>query len=377
MSARRVVSVQAAGLATVAQRFVFHLDGGPIQLTPQTTTVVLNAWESGLAATLHATHPHLVILVYKDISSTRNYPGAVNNGQDAALLPTGVGYEFAAHNRPDWFLLDAHGRHLEWNGYPGHWQMNTANADYQTTWTNNVVSEVRTNHWDGVYIDNALTTADAYHPNVTSPTIPTNTAMQTATYTMLRRVALALHTAGYTIYANIPDARRFPGLWTRWLALLNGAHEEIFAKWSPTPGTGYIWDWDQTGILAQIAELQAGVTAGKPVSVETQGDPTDPLATQYALGCYLLGAGPGTSFQFGKHLSPIPTTYTTLGAPLGPAHNIAAHTWQRDFTYASIIVNIGDTATTAKPHGTFLNAKHQQITTTHLGPYATLILHHT
>ena len=85
--------------------------------------VVLNAWETDALHRLHTLNPDITVLVYKDLSSTRSYPGAVTGDTDADRIPTGIGYYAAQRDHPEWFALDTHGDRIEWGGYPQHWQM--------------------------------------------------------------------------------------------------------------------------------------------------------------------------------------------------------------------------------------------------------------
>jgi len=92
----------------VEQTWLRHLRGGTISDLDITRhrLFIMNAWDNGLIPHIRALNPTAKILVYKDMASTRNYAGAVVNGQDATLLPTGVGY-IAAQAHPEWFLRDA------------------------------------------------------------------------------------------------------------------------------------------------------------------------------------------------------------------------------------------------------------------------------
>ena len=129
--------------------------------------VVLNAWETAAQRRLRVLNPSIKVLVYKDFSSTRNYPGTVNGRTDAVLLPTGVGY-FASHR--DWFATDTEGRRIEWQGYPAHWQMAVWHPAYQRAWASAVTAEVLRNGWDGVLADNDVNTLRWYSPAVIAGT---------------------------------------------------------------------------------------------------------------------------------------------------------------------------------------------------------------
>jgi hypothetical protein len=91
-------------------------------LAPRYAVVVLNAWALDAKTLIRQINPKMIVLVYKDLSSTRSYSGAVDAGHDALLLPSGVGY-VEASSHPTWFATDAAGHRIQWGPYPGHWQM--------------------------------------------------------------------------------------------------------------------------------------------------------------------------------------------------------------------------------------------------------------
>jgi hypothetical protein len=108
-----------------------HFGGGAVNTAteaPRRRVISLNAWEYDQIPKIKAANPDTVVLVYKDMSSTRSYAGAYSGGVDAALLPSGVGYGMANASHPDWFLTDAAGNRLTYSGYADHWQMDVGNA---------------------------------------------------------------------------------------------------------------------------------------------------------------------------------------------------------------------------------------------------------
>src|SRR5260221_10679027 len=62
--------------------------------------IALNSWEYGLIPQIRAANPDTIVLAYKDLSSTRSYPGAVDGGGGARVLPAGVGYVAADTTHP-------------------------------------------------------------------------------------------------------------------------------------------------------------------------------------------------------------------------------------------------------------------------------------
>ena len=119
--------------------------------------IALNAVDHGLIPQIRAANPDVIVLMYKDMSSTRNGPENVQGGQDVKPLPTGVGY-IEAQSHPTWFLKDAAGQRIEWQGWPNHWMMDIGLPAYQARWLANVEADLALYGFDGVWIDNNLMT---------------------------------------------------------------------------------------------------------------------------------------------------------------------------------------------------------------------------
>ncbi|MBK9179278.1 MAG: hypothetical protein IPM45_06815 [Acidimicrobiales bacterium] len=320
--------------------FLIRNDGRPVDWSveaPRRRLVILNAWEWREIASIKAANPQAIVLVYKDLSSTRSYAGAYDGGRDAALLPTGVGYGFADREHPEWFLTDAAGRRLEWAPYHDHWFMDVGNPEYQEQWLWNVFDELDRNGWDGVFIDNALTRATAYG---TAPAAyPTDAALQAATRSMLANVGPRLHAVGFLTIANVSDARLFPGLWADWLQLVDGAMEENFVNWDRTPGGSYVWDWGPDGWRAQVDEVATAASLGKVAAVVVQGDPRDAEAARYGLASYLLASDGRSMISVTNAGLWLPELGWDLGAPLGPAEDLGGSVLRRRFERGLVLVN--------------------------------------
>lgn len=192
--------------------------------------VVLNAWETSAMRRLHQLNPKVKVLVYKDLSSTRNYPGAVNGGTDATWLPTGIGYFAAQREHPEWFALSNSGRRIEWKGFPSHWQMATWNPDYQRAWTDAVIAEVVREGWDGVLADNDFNSLRHYSPAVlagTEDVDATDRLLRDGLDAFLGIAGEALQKAGKMFIPNVSETQLIPGRWTAH-SRFAGAMEENF-----------------------------------------------------------------------------------------------------------------------------------------------------
>jgi hypothetical protein len=205
----------SAELATAAKRY--HM-------------VVLNATEIAAMRTLHKLNPKIKVLVYKDLSSTRNYPGAVNGPTDARWLPTGIGYSAAQREHPEWFALDTAGQRIEWQGYPKHWQMTVWNPEYQQAWTTAVTNEVTKEGWDGVLADNDFNSLSHYSSALLAGTTTaeqTDRTLRDGLDAFLTVAGTALQNAGKMFIPNVSETHLIPGRWTAH-SRFSGALEENF-----------------------------------------------------------------------------------------------------------------------------------------------------
>ena len=107
---------------------------------------ILQPWEVDAAEELKRLRPDMTVLCYKCLSSVRSYePGPV--------FTSGVSYGEADADGV-WFATRLDGSRIEWERYPGHWQMRVWDPDYQRRWVGNVVEELRDSPFDGVMADN-------------------------------------------------------------------------------------------------------------------------------------------------------------------------------------------------------------------------------
>ena len=341
--------------------FVNHFNGTNLDVpteAPRRALFALNAWEVPLMRQIKATNPNAVVIMYKDLSSTRSYPGAVVDGIE--LHPTGVTYNDANTNHPDWFLKNTSGARLEWSAYADHWHMDVGNPAYQQAWLAGVRAELDRYGWDGVIFDNALTRATAYN-NPGPAKYPTNTAMQAATRSMLAAVSPPLRQAGYLTIANISDSRLFPGLWNDWLTLLDGGAEEHFLD-DLNEGT-----WE-----AQRAQIADAARAGRRVLMKVDADaPRDRV--RLGLATFLLDAGDGSAFAVGDQ-SWFPEYEWRLGPPVGPARHLGGGVHRRDFLAAVVLVNAGTRPAEVDLGGPLIDEAGERVGAVSLAPKNAAIL---
>jgi hypothetical protein len=291
--------------------------------------IVLNADQWPLVKRIKAVNPNCQVLVYKDLSSARGYTA----GDE--FPPTGVHWEDAqAH--PDWFLTDGAGKRFEWDGYEDHWQMDVGNLQYRATWIGRVLPELVRNGWDGVFLDNALIEAEAYHAGRVPAKYPDDQSFQRVNREMLEAVATPIRAAGFTTVVNISNSRLHPGLWSDWMSLVDGVFEEHFVRGGDD--VELMWDWGPDGWKAHIDEITAATAQGKVAMVRTHGAPHDDAAFLYGLASYLLAADGKAMYSFGD--DEWRSGYDLdLGDPTGSYRSIGAGVYRRDFTAGTVVVN--------------------------------------
>ncbi|MCS7477272.1 putative glycoside hydrolase family 15 protein [Umezawaea endophytica] len=302
--------------------------------------VVLNAMETAAMRQLHQLNPKIKVLVYKDLSSTRNYQGAVIGDQDAAYLPSGLGYNTAQREHPGWFALDTTGKRIEWNGYPMHWQMTVWDKAYQQAWTKAVTAEVTREGWDGVLADNDFNSLSHYSRAVLAGTADvkaTDRLLRDGLDEFLGVAGEALTKAGKLFVPNVSETHLTPGRWTAH-SRFGGAMEENFG-FRDSGGTG--------GLLTfrgnEFNELRAQAALGESLLllVTRTREPREERAG-YASAALL--AGPHTCWTqatTNDYLNPewSQLQATGLGEAVETAIRRPDGLWSRQFTHGWVAVN--------------------------------------
>ncbi len=336
--------------------------------------VILNAWETTALHKLKALNPTITVLVYKCLSSTRSYAGAVVNGQDATYLPTGVGYVESNTLHPAWFALDTNGNRVQWGPYPGHWQMAVWNTAYQARWADRVATEVAANGWDGVLADNALTKMGSYFSG-TLAGAPTKYDLQAGERALIAAAGAKLHAVGKLLIPNISEARLYPGLWADWTGLADGGMEENYAHWGTDPNDvgDYLWDWGSSGWTAVQAEMAApGLNLAVTRSVDS-----DSRSYKYGLASFLIGGGGRGAFEAVDDYvkAPFRTEQSwQLGLATGAVTKVGA-AYTRTFAagFAAVNPSSTQTVTLSVPAG-LVDASGAPVTSLTMGPLTGAIL---
>jgi hypothetical protein len=346
------------------------------RIARQNSIIVLNSWDFRLIPVLKRANPKIGVWMYKDLSGVRSDDCTTRNGDcgtcrrgvtDSTALSSGMGYCWVRRNHPRWLLRAAgSGRPFQFRGYPHIWETNYGSAAYQRQWIRGVLADASGHRWDGVEVDNALTTADAYG---VAAMYPTSAAVQAATYAALRQVGPALTDAGLASVVNVGYATAFPGLWQRWLGPVGGLEQEFYLSFSAQP--------DAVGAAAW-ARYQDEVTscAARHKSCWFHAGAYSTAVTsrtrQYALASYLLATDGRQFLAVGDMTSAAPAPRTGLGPPRSAMKQIGT-AWARYFARGIAVTNPSHSASTVHLGGSYLKGGRRVFVIT-LGPASGIVL---
>lgn len=287
-------------------------------------TAILQPWELDAAAELKRRRPDMVVLAYKCLSSARDY-------EPGPIFSSGVSYaEATAHG---WLARRLDGSPIEWNTYPGHWQLTPWDAEYRSFWAKAVVGEFQDSPFDGVMADNDVFD-DYYGLDLPIRELDEIADLRVALTALVHEAGSALRAVGKRLVPNIAESRREPGRWAEHSAY-GGGFEEVWLGYAPDR----LFDPITT-------EAQLGQVAGSELSimrVPTDGDDAHPNF-QYGLAAFWVFAAGEASFTATGHddysrLQHIPQLDWELGAPVGdPVED--RHVWSREREHGWAAVNL-------------------------------------
>lgn len=312
----------------------------------QDTVVVLNAWETDALRTLKELNPNIRVLVYKDLSSTRSYE--VEDLGQGDRSAAGLPYAVTAREQPDWFARDEDGRRIEWDPYPGHWQMTVWDPDYQRAWTDAVTEEVVSAGWDGVLADNDFASLRFYTSAVVAGTggrRATDELIRDGLDQFITTAGERLQAAGKILVPNVSEARLYPGRWEQH-ARFGGAMEENFAYFASTDQFVDGADWvEQTAQLSDPALLSLAITrTGTGASREQRYGFASAAIRGAGAACWMLS----TTEEYTQR-SRAADQEAPLGAPLGPGTDNGNGIWTREFQNGWVAVNPTSAESTVEP----------------------------
>ena len=334
--------------------------------------VILNSWQAPLIPALKARNPGLKALVYKDFSFT------VSDGCDNGT--GGVGYCAAS---PGWFLTDSNGKRLNSAGYPNAWMMDVGNSAYQGAWLSNVLADLRSDDWDGVFMDDTNADMSWHLGGRTIARYPTAVAWRTATRSMLSKVGPALISAGFLAVPNLstPWAADYDAqaTWSDWLRFTSGAAQEYYGKWGMGSSGWFAGsDWTFRQRFQELTEQ-----AGKIFLGITYAPRGDTRTMTWARANFLLFDQPAYGGALVFELTdpeaqdPYSSAWTAdVGTPLGARFKVGP-AWRRNFTDGTVLVNPTSSTVTVKLDRAYVREDGRTATSVKLGPTSGAILRST
>lgn len=335
----------------------------------RSSVVVLNSWNYQLIPVLKRANPNVSVWVYKDLSGIRSDDCAISRGicgncrrgiADSTLISSGLGYCWTIRHHPGWLLRSAvTGESFQFRHYPGIWETDYGNLAYQRLWIRNVLEDVRAHGWDGVAVDNALTTADAYG---VAAKYRTDASVQTATYSALRTIGRAFRRAGVASVFNVGYATRFAGLWQRWLRPVGGLEQEFYLAHSNAPAGGW---------RAYQREISSCAALHKSCwFTPAHAQPTG--ISPYVVASYLLAAS-GRQLLGVASAAPAGGSCRQLGPPSGAAQQIGPE-WRRYFQHGVAVVNPADEQWTVPLGGSYRDQRGRMVDSITLQPATGAVL---
>jgi Hypothetical glycosyl hydrolase family 15 len=299
--------------------------------------VIVQPWHDDLIPQAEAAGTFL--LPYKCMASARD----PNRWGDTA------GVSLAEANRhPEWFLLNEHGQRIEWDPWPGVWQLDVGNRGYQEAWLRNVLAFLRAHDWKAVTIDNANVDPQAvYFPSETMVKYPTQAAYTAATRSFLAFVGPRLQAAGYELYPNIQDHHDLDvwrAAWRDWLPFISGGMRQHFLRWS-NPGAELWGGQTWLEIVSLFEEVQR---AGKSFHTATPlDDPKGDLRSlRYGRASWFVAWNGRSRSTYGgpvgEHVGELQEWRQEIGRPVEARRLYAAGVWGKRYDAGIALVNTGD-----------------------------------
>lgn len=335
----RLDPVRSHSTATAGHvRYAIRPEGAwpnPSLTAHRSRVVILLPWQQALMHRLKASNPRLIVLEYKDLGNASSYPPV------DGLTADGVSYAQALAHHPKWLLRDRAGQPIRCLGFPYLWATDIGNRGFQRAWAGEVVHELKSEGWDGVFIDNVNPTMRSYHDPADVAKYPSDAAYSRAVTSALAHIVPKIHAAGKLAMANIGSWPDYRATATRWLRYLDGAMDERFAKFTNVPGQGYRTpaEW-----RAELSILQQVQHQGKWFMGITQSSDGDTRAERFGWATMLLGSDGRATFALQNDANYgvetwFPDYEAPIGRPLGAASEQPSGVHRRAFSRGLVLVN--------------------------------------
>jgi Hypothetical glycosyl hydrolase family 15 len=342
----------------------------PALTARRSQVVILLPWQQALMHRLKAANPKLIVLEYKDLGNSSSYEPVNGFSTD------GVSYAQAASAHPGWLLRNRAGQPIACAGFSYLFAMNIGNRSFQQAWTNEVVGELHSQGWDGVFIDNVNPTLRYYTNPADVAMYASDGAYSAAMTAALAYIAPRIHRAGKLVMANIGSWPSYATTGMRWLHYLDGAMDERFTKYTPAAGAGYRSPAEWRTELSLLAATQR---AGKWFIGIAQSSDGDVQAERFGWATMLLGARGRATFALqDDNEYGVETWFADyeagIGRALGAAHEQRAGVWRRRFAHGLVLVNPTDSTRTVSLGGHCSGDGLHDASRARMGPHTGLIL---
>jgi hypothetical protein len=192
---------------------------------------------------------------------------------------------------------------------------------------------------------------------------------------MLAAVGPRLRAAGKLAIPNIGSWSEYPAVAKDWLQFVDGGMDEMFVKWSQTPGVGYrpAIDWK-----TQIAAIQAAESMGKRYLAVTQAGSGDTQAQRYGWASVLMAAKETTSYLAGTNYNAdpewLPEYDAPIGTPTGAMTALGNGAYTRTFANGLVVVNPSSSTVKVAFGGAYSGSGLANATSATLAPNTALVL---
>jgi hypothetical protein len=327
--------------------------------------VILQAWETVRLHRLKARDPSLEVLVYK------NFGYATKGAGPGGRHSSGVSWGEAPAS---WFLDDTAGRRFTSDGYGWLYAMDVGNSEYQRRWAHNVISELRSEGWDGVFMDDVNPTFKyAYEPHEVAR-YPTSAAYARAVGSALAFIGPRITSQGKLAIANCGAWVEYAPTCDRWLRYLSGGLDEMFVKWGGGRSRGYrgVAQWQ-----TQLEEVSYATERGKYFLGFTHGPARDREAARYGYATMLLGSEGTASYAYTPDYAEeewFPEYEYDLGRPTSSEAAVVGGVHRRPFEHGLVLVNPTGYDRTLDLGGAYSGSGLTDATSVTMGPHTGLVL---
>jgi Hypothetical glycosyl hydrolase family 15 len=370
------------------------------------SVVVMNAWQAAPGsssylspAQIHADNPATKVAMYADGPGVQS--DCTTLAETQTTCGTGIGMYDVNNGHPDWLLRDSSGNPITFAGYPWMYVGDFGSNTFRQQWVSNVVYRAKTLGFDGVSIDDILSSFSGLTGGVVPAKYPTQNAWDQAMLGFIQFVSSALRAQGLYVGAEVfgwndaggssnNDGSADAAWWQQVAPSLNAIFCEYFeqnpnnlAQSYDNAHQNWTGNWDGWLKLIDVAQSAGADFWGLDYSTDTTADQR---IMTYGKASFLLkwnGSPTGVFFwQNGRDAvsgtNPWDPNWTMdIGTPVSAMYSVGTGGFRRDYTAGIVIVNPMQTTQTFDLGGTYTTQSGVSVTSVTLGPTTAAILHST